>query len=160
MEIVSETDREWSEYDTDHARFRRKRLAADTEAEQLGCSLHEIPPGERAWPYHYHTSNEEAIYVLSGTGQIRGPDDHRPLQTGDYVVLPAGESGAHRMINDGEGTLRYLALSTMVDPDVVRYPDSESFGVYVGAPPGHPEDADFHGFYDVDETVDFWNDVA
>lgn len=160
MEIVSDADREWTEYDTDHATFRRTRLAADTEAEDLGCSLHEIPPGERAWPYHYHTGNEEAIYVLAGGGQIRGPESHEPLAAGDYVVLPADERGAHRVVNDGEQTLRYLVISTMNDPDVLRYPDSGTVGVYVGAPPGHPEDADFHGFYDEDATVDFWDDVA
>jgi uncharacterized cupin superfamily protein len=157
MEVVCESDREWTEYDNDQARFRRKRLAADTEAEALGCSLHEIPPGERAWPYHYHTNNEEAIYVLAGSGQVRVPDDHEPLQAGDYVVLPADERGAHRVVNDGEATFRYLAISTMNEPGVLRYPDSGKFGVYVGVPPGHPEDADFHGFYDEDATVGFWD---
>lgn len=156
MERITDADREWTEYDTETATFRRARLAADTEAEDIGCSLHEIPAGEGAWPYHYHTANEEAIYVLAGAGQIRGPEGHEPLEAGDYVVLPADESGAHRVVNDGEATLRYLAISTMREPDVLRYPDSGKFGVYAGAPPGHPEDADFHGFYDEDATVDFW----
>jgi uncharacterized cupin superfamily protein len=30
-----------------------------------------VPPGRRAWPYHYHLENEEAIYVLEGLGTLR-----------------------------------------------------------------------------------------
>lgn len=28
------------------------------EGEQLGCSLYDLLPGIRSWPYHYHTANE------------------------------------------------------------------------------------------------------
>jgi hypothetical protein len=36
--------------------------------EKLGYSLYEVPLGRRAWPCHYHHANEEAIYVLYGSG--------------------------------------------------------------------------------------------
>ena len=63
---------EWEEQ-THGERFgyRRKSLSAATGSEKLGCSLYEVPPGRRAWPYHYHLANEEAIYVLHGSGTFR-----------------------------------------------------------------------------------------
>ncbi len=32
--------------------------------------VYELPTESGSWPYHYHTANEEAIYVISGAGTI------------------------------------------------------------------------------------------
>jgi len=118
--------------------------------------LHELPAGRRAWPYHYHTANEEALFVLAGSGRLRGDGEMYQLTRGDYVTFPADESGAHRVFNDSEGTLRYLVVSTMNEPDITVYPDSEKFGVYVGSPPGGRETRSLEGYYEQDAAVDYW----
>ncbi|MFB6079514.1 MAG: cupin domain-containing protein [Haloferacaceae archaeon] len=156
MGRVNETAVERETTERDEATFRRKRLAAAAGGEDLGCSLYELPPGERAWPYHWHAGNEEAIYVLDGTGTIRLDGEREPLRPGDYVALPAGPSSAHRVINDGDGPLRYLAVSTMRDPDVIRYPDSEKVGVFAGSPPGSDAPRSVHGYFREADAVDYW----
>jgi hypothetical protein len=45
MSKVNESDVEWDEYDRGENAFRRKELAAATDADQLGCSLYELDPG-------------------------------------------------------------------------------------------------------------------
>jgi uncharacterized cupin superfamily protein len=62
------------------------------------------------------------------------------------------------VINDGDETLRYLAISTMNDPDVTVYPDSEKLGVFVGAPPGSRDDRSLYGYYRIDDEVRYWED--
>jgi uncharacterized cupin superfamily protein len=156
MQYVDGDDVEWTDYDTEAATFRRKELSAAGDADMLGTSLYELPAGERSWPYHYHTANAEAMYVLAGEGQVRGPDGEVTVSAGDYCYFPADESGGHRVVNDSDGTLRYLMVSTMVEPDVTIYPEKETFGVYVGAPPGGRGGRDFEGYYDIDSTVDYW----
>jgi len=64
METINESTVDWKEYDREQTAFRRKELSTAVDASDLGCSLYELPPGMRSWPYHYHTANEEAIYVL------------------------------------------------------------------------------------------------
>ena len=164
MGYVNEADLEWTETDRGEARFERKQLSEAADGDAIGCSLYELPPGHRSWPYHYHTANEEAIYVLEGTGAIRlaetddsGADDTHDVSAGTYVALPADESGGHRVINDSEEPLRYLVVSTMVEPDVTVYPDSGTFGVYVGSPPGGREERSLEGYYAVGDTVDYWD---
>jgi uncharacterized cupin superfamily protein len=152
---VNETDLDWAEYDRGGTTFRRKRLADAAGGEALGCSLYEIPPGERSWPYHYHEANEEALYVLSGGGQLRTPDGSVALAAGDFAAFPAGERGGHRVVNDDSGPLRYLMVSTMDDPDVTRYPDAGRFGVFVGSAPGGRGDRSLEGFYDVDADAGY-----
>jgi len=158
MGRANEADLDWETTERGETLFRRKRLSAAADGEELGCSLYELPPGKRAWPYHYHTGNEEAYYVLSGAGTLRGPEGTASLSAGDYVALPAGPESAHRVVNDGDETLRYLALSTVRDPDVTVYPDSEKVGVFAGSPPGGTGERTVHGYYPMDATVDYWTD--
>lgn len=156
MGKVNEDDLDWSELERGETTFRRKRLGAAAGGDRLGTSLYELPPGRRSWPYHYHEGNEEALYVLAGTGTIRLADETESLEAGDYVALPTGEHGGHRVINDSAEPLRYLMLSTMDDPDVTVYPDSEKVGVFAGAPPGSREERTVSGFFRTDDDIDYW----
>ncbi|GAB3040474.1 cupin domain-containing protein [Natronobiforma cellulositropha] len=156
MDTTNADDLEWEETQRGDVEFRRKRLAEDGRA--IGSSLYEVPPGKRSWPYHYHTANEEALFVLAGEGYLRTADGDLPLETGDFVSIPAGEAGAHQVVNDGEVPLRYLLHSTMIDPDVTVYPDTETFGVFVGAAPGGRGDRDLHGFYRIDGRTSYWDE--
>ncbi|MFB6142628.1 MAG: cupin domain-containing protein [Halorientalis sp.] len=153
---VNQADLEWTETDRGETAFRRKQLAAAAGGEDIGCSLYELPPGMRSWPFHYHEGNEEAIYVLAGTGTVRLADGAEPLEPGDYVALPAGDGGGHRVVNDGDDPLRYLAVSTMNDPDVVVYPEMEKVGVYTGTPPGRHEGRRLTKYFPADADVEYW----
>ncbi|MDS0297456.1 cupin domain-containing protein [Halogeometricum sp. S1BR25-6] len=156
MPRISESDLEWSETAHGETSFKRKKLGSAAGAERLGASLYELPPGAASWPYHYHTGNEEAAYVLSGTGTLRTPDGEEAVRAGDFLAFPADPSGAHRLRNDGDEPLRYLAVSTMRDPDVTVYPDSEKVGVFAGAPPGGDGERVVSGYFERDDAVDYW----
>lgn len=69
---------------------RRARLARHAGAERIGLSLWELPPGEAAYPYHYHLADEEMIVVLAGTPSLRTGDGVRELAEGEVVGFPAG----------------------------------------------------------------------
>src|SRR4029077_9669785 len=50
----------------EHEGFRalRARVARQAGSERLGLSLWEVPPGEAAYPYHFHYTEEELVIVL------------------------------------------------------------------------------------------------
>jgi uncharacterized cupin superfamily protein len=156
MGLTNERDLEWQETDQDDNTFRRKQLGEDADGEDLGCSLYELPPGKCSWLYHYHTANEEAVYVLDGTGTLRLDGEEHTLEPGVYAALPVGKRGCHQIVNGSESTLRYLMLSTMEEPDVTVYPEDEMIGVYAGSAPGRHEGRTVHGYYNSDDTVDYW----
>lgn len=136
-EPVRERDLPWSEGahgKTYH--HRRKALAQPAGGEQIGASLYELEPGMRSFPLHAHCANEEAIYVLAGSGTLRLPDREFPLEPGTYAALPRGPEHAHQVTNTGDETLRYLCLSTQIEPEVVIYPDSDKVGLFAGTAPG------------------------
>jgi Uncharacterized conserved protein, contains double-stranded beta-helix domain len=160
MRRVNADKLEWSTTEQGETGFKRKELGAAAGGDDLGCSLYELPAGKRSWPYHYHTANEEVLFVLAGEGIIRCDGETAAISAGDYLNFPADEAGAHRVINDSEGSLRYLMVSTMTEPDVTVYPDSETFGVYVGSPPGGREERDLEGYYKQDTTTGYWDEEA
>ncbi len=103
---------------------RHQRLSAATPAVKLGCTLYEVPPGCRAFPFHAHFGIEEALFVLSGTGTLRLGEAEIPVREGSYAAFPPGPDAAHQLINTGATPLRYLCFSSGSDPEVVVYPDS------------------------------------
>lgn len=137
----------------------RKKLSAAAGGRAIGASLYRVPPGTRPWPRHFHTANEEAIYVLAGEGSIALGDAVVPLRAGDYVAIPPDAAHAHQIRNDSGGDLVFLCLSTMVHPDVVVYPDSGKIGVFAGAAPGGPpQDLTLRKFLSLAGEVDYWQD--
>jgi uncharacterized cupin superfamily protein len=157
--VVSESEMEWTEHS--HGQkfaYKRKSLSSASGGEKLGCSLYEVPPGRRAWPYHYHLANEEAIYVLEGSGTLRLGGEEIPVSRGDYIALTAGAGGAHQLVNSSEAVLRYLCFSTMSEPDVMVYPDSEKVGIFAGAAPGGPkEERTFSTFLRGDAEIGYYD---
>ena len=155
--IVTPEDREWTTIERGDREYRRVKLGQAAGDEKLGCSLYEIPPGKKAWPYHFHTGNEEAMYVLAGEATLRTPEGERTVPPGSYAAFPTGEDGAHEVRNDGDEPLRYLAVSTMRDPDVMGYPDSGKVGVVAGSPPGgESSERVFSEFFYEADAVGYW----
>jgi uncharacterized cupin superfamily protein len=107
--------------------FKRKRLGAEVGSKGLGTSWFELAPGKKAFPFHFHLANEEALFVLEGEGVLRSGGEEHPLRAGDYVSFPPGPPG-HQVINRGGAPLRFLAFSTMIEPEVAVYPDSKKVG--------------------------------
>jgi len=105
-----------------------RHLGYYTGGKGIGCTWYEVPPGKVAWPYHYHTANEESLYVLEGTGTLRIGKEEIAVGPGDYASFPVGPDHAHQVINTGTTSLRYLCFSTMHLVDVVGYPDSDKVG--------------------------------
>jgi len=160
MEPVDESDLEWTDHEHGERTFRRKQLGRAAGSEELGASLYDVPPGKRTWLRHYHEGNEEALYVLEGGGTLTlGPDEaEHALSPGDFVALPRGEESTHE-VEAGDDGLRYLAVSTMNEPDITVYPDDGKVGLYAGAAPGGPSDERTLSTYlDLDAEVPYWDD--
>ncbi|HMJ03969.1 MAG TPA: cupin domain-containing protein [Conexibacter sp.] len=135
-------------------RSRRARIGYELGSEQVGLSLFELPPGEAAYPYHFHYADEEVVIVLEGRPTLRDPDGLRTLEPGEAVRFPLGAEGAHQMRNDTTERVRFLALSSSGRPDVVEYPDSGKIGVGERLPRG----GGLRAFFPADAAVGYWHD--
>lgn len=134
--IASIDEVEWEAFGGAIFHGERKRLSRAVGGERLGYSLYRLEPGERPFPFHFHHANEEAFFVRTGYGELRTLEETKKLSPGDVFGCPPGIAGAHGVINTGDGVLEYFAVSTMIEPEVMEYPDSDKIYAMVGAPPG------------------------
>jgi uncharacterized cupin superfamily protein len=139
----------------EHDGFRalRARLGRQAGSERLGLSLWEIAPGEAAYPYHFHFTEEELVIVLEGTPSLRTPDGWRELAEGEVIAFLRGEAGGHQLVNRSPARVRFLALSTSGEPDVVSYPDSGKLGAYERLPAG----GGLRAMFRIEDAVDYYD---
>ena len=69
------------------------RNADEVEVREM-TTLTEVAPGGISFPRHAHNVNEEAIYVLSGSGEARIGDARVAVRPGDWIALPTGPEHA------------------------------------------------------------------
>ncbi len=133
-------------------RARRARIGYELGTELIGTSLWELPPGEAAYPYHFHYSDEELVIVLSGRPSLRTPDGVRELKEGEAVGFPLGEGGAHQILNHTDKPATFLALSSNGRTDIVVYPDSDK----IGAAERLPQGGGLRVFFSRGDAVEYW----
>ena len=104
-------------------------VGARIGARLLGYNITAVAPGKRAFPLHNHHANEEMFFILQGSGELRIGDERYSIRAGDFIANPpGGPESAHQIINTGSDEMRYLAVSTMIYPEAVEYPDSKKIG--------------------------------
>ncbi len=135
---------------------RRARIGRQLGSERVGASLWELPPGEAAYPYHYHHSDEELVFVIRGRPTLRASDGMHELEEGDVVRFVLGETGAHQLLNRTEETVTVLSVSSHGHPDIVIYPDSNKLGIGLR----RPRDDGLRRFFRLEDAVGYWDREA
>lgn len=88
---------------------------------KVGVGLLELPPGCNTQPAHYHTKEEEHLYVLNGRATLHLGGVSHLLAQGSYVCFPAQQPLAHYISNEGPDIFRYLMIGERIEGDEVVY---------------------------------------
>ena len=122
-------DMDWSEYrETDQVRFRYK-IFPDPDSCHVGFGIMDLPPGCHTGTAHYHMKEEEQLYVLTGSMEVRLGKSWHTVGPGDYVWFPAGEATEHKLRNRNNEACQFLLLGERRKDEVVVYPDTEQVHV-------------------------------
>ncbi|MFD2233825.1 cupin domain-containing protein [Phaeospirillum tilakii] len=109
-------------HDAPCAARRVQRLAAAGGLGQFGVNLVVLPPGSWSSQRHWHSAEEEFVYVLAGELTLVEDQGETLLRAGDAAAFPAGGNGHHlRNLSDAEA--RFLAIGSRIDADHGEYPD-------------------------------------
>ncbi|MBO0766366.1 MAG: cupin domain-containing protein [Hyphomicrobiaceae bacterium] len=134
------------------------RMGPHIGSTKLGCALHVVPPGKRAFPLHRHHVIEELFYVVSGVGEYRWGDETFSVRAGDVIGAPAG-ARPHQLVNTGSEDLRYLGISTIGAVDICEYPDSGKVAAAAGIWNADFATATFTGIGRI-QPADYWDGEA
>jgi uncharacterized cupin superfamily protein len=112
--------------------FRERVLPREKRAlgqalglKQLGINLTTLLPGKESSVRHFHTHEDEFVFVLEGELVLRTDQGEQQLVAGMCAGFPAGSRDAHQLINRSDRPARYLEVSSDHPDDLPVYPDDD-----------------------------------
>ena len=107
---------------------RKQRLGDALELKNFGVNLTTLPPGAVSALRHWHTHEDEFIYVVSGELVLVTNDGEQRLSSGMCAGFPAGKPDGHCLVNRSEKDAVYLEVGDRRPEDAVTYPDDDIAG--------------------------------
>ena len=90
---------------------------------QLGVNLTTLEPGAKSAERHWHSGEDEFIYVLAGELTLVTMQGEQILKPSMAAGFPAGDRNGHHLVNRGTAAATYLEIGTRARDEVVEYPD-------------------------------------
>lgn len=107
---------------------RKQRLGNALGLKNFGVNLTTIPPGAVSALRHWHTHEDEFIYVLSGELVLVTDGGEQRLGPGMAAGFPAGRADGHCLVNRTGEDAVYLEVGDRRPEDAVTYPDDDIAG--------------------------------
>ena len=112
---------------------REKRALGDVFGlTKFGVNLTTLAPGKQSSMRHWHTLEDEFVYVVEGEVVLVTDDGEQVLRAGMCAGFPAGERVGHQLVNRSEQPARYFEVSNREDADEVEYTDPDVDLAYRG----------------------------
>lgn len=92
---------------------------------RIGINLTSLAPGKESSMRHWHTEEDEFVYVLEGEVVLRTEGGEQRLGPGMCAGFPAGSTDGHQLINRGNTRAVYLEISNRAPLDTVYYTDPD-----------------------------------
>ena len=112
-------------YDEPCAPRQRWRLGDAAGLTQFGVNLMRLPPGAWSSQRHWHSREDEFVYILEGEVVMVTDDGETVLKAGDCVGFKAGDPDGHHMQNRSASEVVMLEIGTRNPGGAVDYPDSD-----------------------------------
>jgi uncharacterized cupin superfamily protein len=103
----------------------KRRLGEACGLTKLGVNLVTLGPGGQSALRHWHTLEDEFVYVLEGELVLVTNAGEQVLKAGMCAGYPAGKRDAHHFINRSTRPARYLEIGPRLDGDTAFYPDDD-----------------------------------
>ncbi|MBD1868719.1 cupin domain-containing protein [Cyanobacteria bacterium FACHB-471] len=103
----------------------KQRLGDAVGLSNFGVNQVTLQPGGRSALRHWHTKQDEFIYVLSGELTLITDAGEQILTAGMAVGFPAGEANGHHLVNRSEQVAVYLEVGDRTPDDQGVYPDDD-----------------------------------
>jgi uncharacterized cupin superfamily protein len=118
---------------------REKRALGDPLGlTKIGINHTTLPPGKESSMRHWHTLEDEFIFVLSGEVVVKTDAGEQLLKAGMCAGFPASADGktgdGHQLINRSNEPVVYLEISNREKGDAAFYPDVDLHYCGAGAP--------------------------
>ena len=122
IDIAAVPERKGSGYpppfDAPCAERVRQRLGDAGGLNDFGVNLMRLPPGNWSSQRHWHSHEDEFVYVLEGELTLIEDGGETVLRAGDCAAFPKGSGNGHHLINRSGAMAIYLEVGTRSPADV------------------------------------------
>ncbi len=101
----------------------RKRLGNAAGLTQFGVNLTTLKPGAASALRHWHSSEDEFVYMLVGEVVLCEDGGEVVLRPGDAAGFKAGVADGHCLVNRSDSDAVYLEVGTRAERETAEYPD-------------------------------------
>ena len=108
----------------DAVRGREKRqLGAVFGLTRYGVNLVHLPPGAWSSQRHWHSHEDEFVYLLEGELTLVTEGGAQVLTAGMCAGFPGGRPDGHHLVNRSDRMAIYIEVGDRNEADRVDYPD-------------------------------------
>jgi len=101
----------------------RKRLGDAGGLTAFGVNLMTLPPGKWSSQRHWHSHEDEFVYVLEGELTLVENDGETVLNAGDCAAFPKGNGNGHHLQNRSSSAAVYLEVGSRHPDDLTTCTD-------------------------------------
>jgi uncharacterized cupin superfamily protein len=103
----------------------KRRLGDALGLTKIGINRTTLAPGKVSAMCHWHTAEDEFVYVIEGEVVLRTSTGEQVLRAGMCAGFPAGVADGHQLINRSEHPAVYLEVSNRDAEDTAYYSDAD-----------------------------------
>ncbi|MES2353512.1 MAG: cupin domain-containing protein [Pseudomonadota bacterium] len=103
----------------------RKKLGDALGLKNFGVNLSTLLPGAQSSIRHWHSKQDEFIYVVEGELVLVTNAGKQRLSAGMTAGFPAGKPDGHHLINESGSPACYLEVGDRTVGDEGTYPDDD-----------------------------------
>jgi uncharacterized cupin superfamily protein len=104
----------------------KRRLGEAFGLTQFGINLVDLAPGGQSALRHWHSHEDELVYMISGELVMITDAGEQVVRAGDIAGFRAGDQNAHHFINRSNASARYLEVGSRIEEDFAYYPDDDA----------------------------------
>ena len=103
----------------------RKRVGNAAGLTRFGVNLTTLVPGSCSALRHWHSQQDELIYVITGELTLVTDAGAQVMGPGMMAGFPAGEANGHHLVNNSDQPATYLEVGDRTPNDTASYPDDD-----------------------------------
>ncbi len=103
----------------------KKRLGDAAGLQNFGVNLVRLAPGSCSALRHWHSRQDELVYVLEGEVTLICDSGEEVLQPGMAAGFRAGDADGHHLVNRTNADVVYLEIGDRTEGDSANYPDDD-----------------------------------
>lgn len=112
----------------------RTRLGDAAGLTQFGVNLLRLPPGAWSSQRHWHTGEDEFVYVVAGEVVLATDSGEETLRAGDAAGFKAGDTDGHHLQNRSPADALILEIGSRVATSGGHYSDIDMLAPAGGKP--------------------------